>query len=93
MSDQDVQQHSSPIQFPCDFVLKVMGKQQDSFKQAVLKHIQKHYPDIKESDLSERPSKDGNYLALTVTVHAESQDDLDKLYQDLSSDPEVLMAL
>ncbi|MDF1761735.1 MAG: DUF493 domain-containing protein [Coxiellaceae bacterium] len=93
MSDQDVQQHSSPIQFPCDFVLKVMGKQQDSFKQAVLSHVQKHYPDTKQSDLSERISKDGNYLALTVTVHAESQADLDKLYQDLSSDPEVLMAL
>ncbi|MDF1653492.1 MAG: DUF493 domain-containing protein [Coxiellaceae bacterium] len=93
MSDQDVQQHSSPIQFPCDFVIKVMGKQQDSFKQTVLKHVQQHYPDIKQSDLSERASKDGNYLAITVTVHAESQDDLDKLYKDLTSDPEVLMAL
>ncbi len=93
MSDQDVQQHSSPIEFPCDFVLKVMGKQQDSFKQAVLKHVQQHYPTITANDFSERASKDGNYLALTVTVHAESQEHLDKLYKDLTGDPEVLMAL
>lgn len=93
MSDQDVQQHSSPIEFPCDFVIKVMGKHQPSFRQTVLGILQAQFPSVSESDFSERPSKDGNYLAITVTVHAESQQQLDQLYRNLSSDPEVLMAL
>ena len=70
-----------------------MGKQQDSFKQAVLSHIQQAYPTITANDLSERASKDGNYLSITVTVHAESKEELDTLYRQLTQDPEVLMAL
>lgn len=93
MSEQDVQKHSSPIEFPCEFVIKVMGKNQPSFRQAILGHLQTQYPDLTADDLSERPSKDGNYLAITATVHAESQQQLDELYGKLSSDPEVLMAL
>lgn len=93
MTDQDVQKHSSPIEFPCDFVIKVMGKQQDSFKQAVLAHLQQAYPTVTTDDLSERASRDGNYLAITVTVHATSQQELDELYRNLTQDPEVLMAL
>lgn len=93
MSDQDVQNHSSPIEFPCDFVVKVMGKSNDAFRQTVLTHIQQHFPSITTNQLSERPSKDGNYVAITVTVHAESQKDLDELYQKFTQDPAVLMAL
>ncbi len=93
MTDQDVQKNSSPIEFPCDFMIKVMGKNQECFSETVLKHIQQHFPTITAKDLSTRPSKDGNYLAISVTVHAESQQILDNLYQKLTDDPAVLMAL
>jgi hypothetical protein len=40
-----------------------------------------------------RPSKAGTYLSLTITIVAQSREQLDAIYQELSSHPLVLMAL
>lgn len=40
-----------------------------------------------------RPSRNGRYLSVTVTVRAVSQEQLDAIYRELSSSEAVLMAL
>jgi putative lipoic acid-binding regulatory protein len=40
-----------------------------------------------------RPSKNGRYLSLTVTINATSKDQLDALYTELSRHPMVIMVL
>jgi uncharacterized protein len=40
-----------------------------------------------------RESRDGNFIALTVTIRAESQAQLDAIYGALSAHDQVLMAL
>ena len=40
-----------------------------------------------------RPSKAGNYLALTCTVRAVSQAQLDALYRELTANPMVKVVL
>jgi hypothetical protein len=40
-----------------------------------------------------RPSSQGNYLALTVTVRATSREQLDNLYRELSSHAMVKVVL
>lgn len=90
MTDDD---HSSPIQFPCDFAVKAMGKNDDTFKEVVNAAIATHFPEFDLSTLKERPSKDSTYLAITATVHASSQSELDALYTELTANPQVLMAL
>ena len=87
------QEYSSPIQFPCDFIIKVMGKNEGDFKGLITNIIKKHYPDITEDNITTRPSKDNNYLAVTIKVYANSKEELDKLYHELSDTPEILMAL
>ena len=86
-------EYSSPIEFPCDFIIKVMGKSDADFESNVRKLIKKHFPNIEEGQFSLRPSKDNNYLAISVVVYAESKEQLDALYQDLSNEPTILMAL
>lgn len=84
---------SSPLEFPCDFFVKVMGKTNSNFEKHVMSIFKKHYPKLPDDAVSKRPSKDHNYLAITVKIYAESKQQLDLLYQDLSNEPSVLMAL
>ncbi len=81
------------LQFPCDFVIKIFGVASDEFELAVLTIIRKHVAELRETAIRSRPSKDGKYLALSITVHAESKEQLDDIYRELSADPLVLMAL
>jgi putative lipoic acid-binding regulatory protein len=83
----------SPLQFPCEFMIKVFGHASDQFELEVLTIIRKHVQDLRENALSVRPSKDGKYLALTIKINAESKDQLDDIYRDLSRNPHILMAL
>ena len=85
--------YSSPLEFPCDFIIKVMGKNDGNFEKLITDIVKKHYPEISKDVITTRPSKDNNYLAVTIKVHAQSKEELDKLYQELSNTPEILMAL
>jgi putative lipoic acid-binding regulatory protein len=79
----------SLLTFPCVFPIKVMGRTQNGFAQAVLAVVHRHAPDFDASTLEMRASKAGNYLSLTCTINATSREQLDNLYRDLSSHPMV----
>lgn len=81
------------MQFPTDHTIKVMGKNQDGFAHEMKLLVQSVFPDIKDTAYKESFSKDRNYLSLTVTVHADNQEQLDRIYEKLSSSKKVLMAL
>jgi putative lipoic acid-binding regulatory protein len=83
----------SALTFPCDFPIKIFGIASEEFEDAVLKIIKKYNPDLKETAINKRPSKDGKYFALTVLVYVDSQEKLDSIYQDLTASPLVLMSL
>ena len=83
----------SLIEYPCDFPIKVMGRRVDDFAQTVVSIVQKHAPDFDPSSLQMRPSRQGNYLGLTVTLHATSRAQLDALYTELSGHPLVAVVL
>jgi uncharacterized protein len=86
-------EHSSPIEFPCDFAIKIMGKQNDTFASGMHALVLQHFPQTPAANFTSRPSRDNNYLAITVTVHAQKKTEIDALYKDLSESPEVVMAL
>jgi uncharacterized protein len=81
------------LKFPCDFPIKIVGVANDEFEISVLTIFRQHFPDLSETAISARHSRDNKYLSLTVTVHAHSKEQLDKLYQDLTACEQVLMAL
>jgi putative lipoic acid-binding regulatory protein len=79
--------------FPCDYPLKVMGRHTDEFRSLVLGIVRRHAGEETDIHIAERPSKDGNYLALTCTFTAQSKAQLDALYSELTSCELVRFAL
>ena len=83
----------TPLKFPTAFPIKAMGRREDGFAQIVLEIIQQHAPDFDAESLEMRPSKKGNFLSVTATIHATSKAQLDDIYRALTAHPAVLMAL
>lgn len=81
------------FEFPCRFPVKAMGKTNIELDLLVIEIISRHAPVIDKEAITTRPSKDGNYLAITVTIEASSKQQLDAIYQDLNDHPHVLMTL
>ena len=86
-------QPESLLTFPCVFPIKVMGRREDGFAQAVADVVQRHAPDFHPETIEMRSSKNGRYLSLTVTINARSREQLDQLYSELSKHPMVMMVL
>ena len=84
---------SSLLAFPCDFPIKVMGRKQPGFAQAVTEIVVKHAPDFDMASVQMRPSRKGRYLSVTCIVRATSREQLDALYQELCDHPAVVMVL
>lgn len=78
--------------FPCIFPLKVMGPQADDFEAFVVSVVQQHAPNT-AYNTSSRTSSNGKYLSITITFVAESREQLDGIYKELSGNRRVLMAL
>ena len=87
-SDQD-----SIMKFPCQFPIKVMGMASDDFDTTVVEIIKKHVTKLSKDAVKSRLSQEGNYVAVTVTIEAESRQQLDNIYLDLTEHKKVLMAL
>jgi uncharacterized protein len=83
----------SLLTFPCAFPIKVMGRTQDGFAQAIVTVVARHAPDFDPATLEMRSSSAGNYLSVTATINATSRAQLDDLYRDLTSHPMVTMVL
>lgn len=81
------------IEFPCDFPIKIMGLQTDCFAQTVLEIVLAHAPDFDAGAMTQQSSSQGKYLSLTCTLRAQSQAQLDALYQALTSHPAVKLVL
>jgi putative lipoic acid-binding regulatory protein len=79
--------------FPCEFSFKVIGNDSPEFESEVLAIFRQHFPQMGEGAITQKNSKNNKYLALTVTVTATSQEQVDATYKDLSANPNVLFAL
>jgi putative lipoic acid-binding regulatory protein len=83
----------SLIQYPCDFPIKIIGVNTPGFNTRIFEIVTRHFINYAETTAIQKPSKDGNYLAITVTVFAENKDMLDAFYREISQHPEVKMVL
>lgn len=82
------------IQFPCRFAIKVvMSVAQEGVEQSVLDAFHKYFPPIAAQDIQTKVSSGGKYQSLTITVTAESQEQLDQVYQAVSKMPGVAWML
>jgi putative lipoic acid-binding regulatory protein len=81
------------LEFPCAFPIKAMGRADRGF-QAIVTHIVRGHAELWPGEPVRRTmSRNGNYVSVTLVVHATSQAQLDAIYQELTDSPDVLMAL
>jgi len=81
------------LTFPCTIDVKALGRRSPRFEAIVHQLVLAH---IRPEDLlatSHRDSREGTYVAITLTVRAQSRAELDAVYGALSACPDVLMAL
>ena len=81
----------SLLKFPTDVPVKVFGRNDKKFRAAAVHIARAHYGDA--HTVVEHVSKKGNYLSLTITVHAESRAQIDAMYSDLGARDEIIMVI
>ena len=82
---------SSPLTFPCELPIKVLGRNEAAFRDAAIAIVRAHYGDAHR--VAEQSSREGAYLSLTITVPAASREQIDAVYLDLVAAPQILLVL
>lgn len=79
--------------FPCEYPVKVIGKDEDDFYEFVLELVTRHAPELSPADFSSRRSGGGKYLSVSVSFIAQSRDQVNGLYKELGQHKRVIIAL
>ncbi len=88
-----MQPQAPALEFPCRYPLKIFGHDHPDFADLMLELVRSHAEDVSRDDLNSNTSRNGRYLALTITITATSQVQLDNIYRALTSHERVVMAL
>ena len=87
MSDESV------MEFPCSFPIKLMGRETDEFRQTARELVEKHTGRLDDEAIQSALSRNGRFVSVTITVIAESREQLDNIYRDATAHDDVIMAL
>ncbi len=88
MADDD-----SPLTFPCRFPVKAMGRNEPAFEAFVTEIVRTHAGTAALLAVDSRASRNGRYLAVTVTFTATGRDQVDDIYRTLTASGQVLYLL
>jgi putative lipoic acid-binding regulatory protein len=79
--------------FPCDFPIKVMGRDTAEFHATARRLVEKHAGPLPDDAIQTASSRNGRFVSITVTVRAQSREQLDAIYREVSAHEDVLWAL
>jgi putative lipoic acid-binding regulatory protein len=83
----------SLLEFPCDFPIKMIGRDAPEFRQLARALVEKHTEALADEAIQVAVSRNGRFVSVTVVISATSQQQLDDIYQDLTAHDDVLIAL
>ena len=90
---RDIPPEQSLIEYPTQFPIKVMGANVEGFIEAMVDVAKAFDATFDVGTVEQRPSKAGNYMGLTLSVHVTSREQLDELYRTLTTHPMVKIVL
>jgi len=79
------------LEFPVDFPIKAMGRDNAEFRAVVKEIVARHASFDDTKDVREQQSSNGNFISITITFEATSKAQLDTIYQSLYDHELVLM--
>lgn len=86
-------QEDSSLQFPCEFPVKMMGRDTAEFRLLARRLVEHHAGAVADESVQAAVSRNGRFVSVTVTITAASREQLDDIYRDATSHDDVLMAL
>ena len=81
------------IEFPCDYPIKVIGEAAVDAATSIISVVRKHAPEVTPDQVSSRPSSEGNFQSIRVTIVATGEEQLKALHTDLLALPWVRLVL
>ena len=81
------------LQFPCDFPIKIMGPSDGDLRALAVGLVGRHAPDLDETRVRVQDSRAGRYQSVTVVVSAQSREQLDAIYRELTGHPQITLVL
>ena len=84
---------SAPLEFPCDYPIKVVGRPDDGFRARVHAIVLRHAPRLDGARVSERLSAAGAFISITYRLPAESRAQVEALVAELKGCDGVLLLL
>lgn len=81
------------LQFPCEFPLKIIGRNEDDFERFAFEFVRDFVPTLNQEMVSCRLSGEGKYISISMTFIAESREQVDAIYQAMTGHERILFAL
>lgn len=88
----DSESPTPELKFPCEYPVKVIGKDEDAFFDFVVELVSRHVPGLSVEKFSTHRSSGGKYITVSVTFVAESRPQVDALYKELGEHQRVRVA-
>ena len=81
------------LTFPTDYPVKVLGRPSGEWRARVHAIVLRHAPDTDAERVRERLSANGNFLAISYRLNAQSREQVEALVAELKACDGVLMLL
>ena len=81
------------IEFPCDYVIKVIGNAAPDFTEFVVEVVEQHAPGLSEADISVTDSSKGRFSSVQLKIVATGEDQLKALFEEPKASGRVHMVL
>lgn len=93
MSTDTIDPSASPLQFPTDYPIKIVGRSARDFRARIDAVVLQHSPALPQERISERASGAGNFISITYTIVAQSREQVTALVGALVATEGVLMVI
>ncbi len=87
------EQEPPKIEFPCEYPIKVLGRQQPGLEETIKAVFERHAPGFDPAAITSRDSSKGTFSALTITITATGPEQLKALHEDLMATGMVQMVI
>ncbi|ABI55533.1 YbeD family protein [Alkalilimnicola ehrlichii MLHE-1] len=90
---QQFDEDNTPLEFPCRFPIKAMGRAEADIEALVRAVLTEHLDRPEQVELRVSESRNGRFVSVTATITAHSRPQLDAIYRALHAEEAILMTL
>ncbi len=87
------EEQAPKIEFPCDYPIKVLGRNVSEFETIILEVFERHAPGFSRERMTVKASRQGTFASITVFITATGEPQLQALHEDLLATGLVKMVI